>query len=482
MNAKATPLNPARMVVDIKRFGLLKIAVFLTIIQIGIFIRLVRIPALTMWSDEYHTFEIVKIPLTQILTGQYNELNPPLYFGLLKIFLKIFGKSENVMRSFSLLCAIFSLFLLFLLSRELLKGFFPSIGALLLFTFHPMFIYYSTEIRSYSLLVLLSLISFYCLFKYRNNPKHPIGWVITMTLGLILNLYTHHFGFLVLLGICVVIGLDIVFERKIVRYQYILIIGVIVSIVMFIPGLLLLRNQANAITTDNSNLIPPEIFFQVFTFSFHNPLYEQLLTVIAISALILGLTVLICQKDYRINGLFLVGVILSSMMATLLAYFAKINLLPRYLLGVSYSVFIAMAGTLVLKRDTWINKCIVGIGVLAILLYVFYGIDFAIHTNQENQLVTWKSDWKALSQTIKQLQQSEDTLVITGWDETPILYYLNQSAINSFDFKKAWQNHTFRQYLIIVSKNSQVFPEFEQATLLFEDQSKSIKILRLIAN
>jgi uncharacterized membrane protein len=464
-----------------KRYRLLKIAILLTIILIGIFVRLVRLPALTMWSDEYHTVQIMQIPLTQILTGQYNELNPPLYFGLLKIFLRIFGNSESVMRSFSLLCAIFSLFFFFLLSRELLKGFFPSIGALLLFTFHPMFIYYSTEIRSYSLLVLLGLISIYSLLKYRNNPKHPLGWLITMTLGLILSLYTHHFGFLILLVICVVTGLDIIFQRKIVRYQFYLIIGIIVSIVMYIPGLLILRNQANTITT-SSNLYPPDVFFQVFAFSFHHPIYEQFLIIIAISALILGLTVLITQKDYRINGLFLAGAILASIIATLLAYFAKINLLPRYLLGVSYSALIAVAGTLVIKRDTWINRCIVGIGVLAILLYVIYGIDFTLHTNQENQLVTWKSDWKALSQTIKQLQQSKDTLVITAWDETPVLYYLNQSALISIDYKKAWQNHTFPQYLIIVSINSQEYPEFKQATLLYEDKSKSIKILRLIAN
>jgi uncharacterized membrane protein len=72
----------------------------------------------------------------------------------------VFGDSEMAMRSLSLFFAVLSLPLFFMLAECVLKAFIPSVAALTLMAFHPMLIYYSVEIRSYSLLVLLGLLSF----------------------------------------------------------------------------------------------------------------------------------------------------------------------------------------------------------------------------------------------------------------------------------------------------------------------------------
>ena len=453
------------------------------VVFMGIAIRLIRLPWLTVWSDEYHTINTIQMSFLQIFSGQLpGEYNPPLYFGLLRFYLKVAGNSEIAMRSFSVLFSIATIILFYLLAKELLIDFIPIIGALLIFSFHPMYVYYADEIRSYALLTFSGLFSFLCFIKYRNNSDHSIKWLALLFLSLTFGIYIHYFGFLILISLGAAIMIDILRTRTFTRVSKYSLLIILISILAFIPGIELLLHQVQSYPTNTQNLVQPQVFFQIITFSIHHPEYEPVLLFIGIASLILGLSVLIKQKIHRVAGYFLGSALFFALLALLIAYFAKINLLPRYLLGVSPLVIIASAGTLTLKGKSWGEKFIFGTGLVLTLFYVWYGVDFVMHTNQENQFATWKSDWKQVSFEIKSNQLKNELFMITAWDQNPVQYYLNQTAASNTDILKNSEKQGINSYLVIESQNTDPNFSIENAKTIYEDRTKSIRILRVYVN
>ncbi|MFH0863587.1 MAG: glycosyltransferase family 39 protein [Candidatus Gottesmanbacteria bacterium] len=118
-------------------------------------------------------------PLINITKLAMSDFNPPLYYFILHLWMKIFGESEIVLR---LLSFIFHLLLLLIVYKFSQKLKFSRLNSycLLLTTFlNPMLIYYSFEIRMYSLLALLATSSMYFFFT-----KNWILYILSSALGL----------------------------------------------------------------------------------------------------------------------------------------------------------------------------------------------------------------------------------------------------------------------------------------------------------
>lgn len=163
----------------------------------------------------------------------------------MNVWISVFGDSEFAVRLPSAMFGSFSIIAIFAAGRTLFNKNTGLIAALILATsiFH---ITYSQEARSYSMLTLLSLISCYYFLKIISSQKKLFlaGYAISS----ILLLYTHYYGTLI------IATQNIFFFTNLLRARAIGELSLknwlslqLLLVLLFLPGLLILLNQAYAI-------------------------------------------------------------------------------------------------------------------------------------------------------------------------------------------------------------------------------------------
>jgi len=106
------------------------------------------------WTLDNFEYPTGREPLTATTTPLY----PPLYFFLLKLWTAVLGTSVSSCRAFSLMFAVWSIYLIYRLGAELYSES-EGMWASLLLTFSNFHLYYATEIKMYSMVLALSLLS-----------------------------------------------------------------------------------------------------------------------------------------------------------------------------------------------------------------------------------------------------------------------------------------------------------------------------------
>ena len=172
------------------------------IITIGLIITLIvgiilRFKGLTFQSDWYdELFSITASMPDRSFWSMYNitvkDVHPPLYQSLLWVWYHIFGFTEFSGRALSATIGTIGIIAVYFLGKEFFNrevGLYAAIVA----SMNYFLIYYSQETRSYSLLFLLSTISYIYFIKVLTeyNKKNFILYLLS-TLALV---YTHYFGF-----------------------------------------------------------------------------------------------------------------------------------------------------------------------------------------------------------------------------------------------------------------------------------------------
>jgi uncharacterized membrane protein len=120
-----------------------------------------------------------------------SDTNPPVYYLLLNIWTRALGTGDVALRSFSVLWAVLTVPLLWLVAREVGdEG--VAWSASIFFTFSPVSIYYSAEGRMYSLLWFVgTLLVWLTLMVARRGPRLPLwlGWTTVGAAGLLVHYF-----------------------------------------------------------------------------------------------------------------------------------------------------------------------------------------------------------------------------------------------------------------------------------------------------
>jgi hypothetical protein len=147
------------------------------------------------WDDEIFSIRTAASLPAMADTFRRYENNMCLYYLLLHGWMACFGDGELATRSLSLLFSIGSLFVFARLARRFLPDGYAFLAGLVL-VINPLFLLYSIEVRSYSLLLFLNLGATYLFtrlldrFSYRD--------IILYGFFLLAAVYAHYFGFLLL--------------------------------------------------------------------------------------------------------------------------------------------------------------------------------------------------------------------------------------------------------------------------------------------
>ncbi len=208
-------------------FTWLKIFITITLV-LGICFRLINIDRKVYWYDETITsLRIVSYTrgeFKELISNQgtisiaelqqYQDINPekntinlisslardnpehlPIYFVLLRWWVKLFGNSVTVIRNFSAITSLLIFPCIYWLCRELFGKSLIGWVAISLTAISPILVLYAQEARAYSLFSVVVLLSNIALLQaMRINTKRT--WQIYIA-SLIFALYTHLFSVLV---------------------------------------------------------------------------------------------------------------------------------------------------------------------------------------------------------------------------------------------------------------------------------------------
>ncbi len=137
----------------------------LLITILGLVLRLI-LSGQSFWLDEGASLMFAKLSLPQLVDAIKTDFHPPIFYSLLHFWLPLAGRTEWLIRLPFIIIATAAVPALYLLCREIFgpKSPIPVISALFL-AFNPLHIYYSQELRMYSLVTLLVILSWYYLIK-----------------------------------------------------------------------------------------------------------------------------------------------------------------------------------------------------------------------------------------------------------------------------------------------------------------------------
>jgi hypothetical protein len=192
-----------------------RLAIVLAIVVAGAWLRFAHLANHALWVDEIITLERAVLPLGDILAslrlqGPINitaDYCPPLYHLLLHLALNL-GRTDAIAKLPGILCGLGTLFLVYRLTRD----FFSTRNAVIvsiLISCSSFMVYYSRDIRPFSLFVLLSLGALYVFWKAIHNGMF-LSWTTyaVLSAGALYTLYVYPMNLVGLGAYLLVTGLS----------------------------------------------------------------------------------------------------------------------------------------------------------------------------------------------------------------------------------------------------------------------------------
>ncbi len=157
------------------RLSLVSFIGLVLIILLALGLRLYRLDAQSLWYDEAFSVYLARMDLAEITARTAADVQPPLYYYLLHGWITLFGEGEAVLRGLSLLFGVLTVPLIYLVGRQLFRSRLAGVLAALLVAVSPLHLWYGQELRMYTLLTFLCLLSSYFLLLRvgRTSPLTP---------------------------------------------------------------------------------------------------------------------------------------------------------------------------------------------------------------------------------------------------------------------------------------------------------------------
>ena len=156
-----------------------------------------------LWLDEALTVNIARLPVGAMFRALRHDGAPPLFYLLLHGWMDMAGTGDVAARALPGLFSVASLPLMGLVGRRLVGGGattptgpaarWVSWAGVLLLASSPFAIHYATEVRMYSLVILLVLAGFLALDTLRQRSSWPASVGLGLVTGLLL--LTHYWAF-----------------------------------------------------------------------------------------------------------------------------------------------------------------------------------------------------------------------------------------------------------------------------------------------
>jgi len=211
------------------------------IIVAGLFIRMYHLGQESLWMDEGHSIRVASLSLPHIIGNLSGDFHQPLYFIVLHGWINIFGDSEFSARFLSVLCGVLSIWMIFRVGRLLFDKETGILSGVLLCV-SGFNIYYSQEVRMYSPVTFLTLLSMYYFIKLLQQKSFLNSGKYLLFTALLF--YTHHVGIYIIAAQNIYVVTSALFFSKSSEISLKRWLGLQVAlIVIFAPWIWILLSQ-----------------------------------------------------------------------------------------------------------------------------------------------------------------------------------------------------------------------------------------------
>lgn len=368
----------------------------------------------SLWLDEAISANVAKMPIGEILKSfSIHDFHPPLYYWFLNIWTNIFGSRVVFLRLSSILFSLVTIYFIYLIGKKIKDQKTGFLAALILAT-NPLFVYFSQELRMYSMATMWLIIGFYYFIKIRSakltiNIKDLVMFNLMMALA-----FGTFYGSIFLIASFAIYWLI----KKEWKLFWLTNIGVGVAILILSPLLLTqIRNSKimlgqvsnwilvlGKVNLKNLLLIP--LKFSIGRISFLPKIFYYLVGG-GWSLIILALLFLKKKKESNWLKIFLILpiilAIIFSIKSPLLQYFRFLYLVP------------IMALILAINIDkNWQKMMVGGVFLIFTLIYLF-------HPNYHRE--DWKGVVKEISDGRCQISDDKCQIYMIGSFGDPIKFY-----------------------------------------------------------
>lgn len=187
-----------------------------SIILVALIIRLYKLDYPTLWLDEATTYSMASASVQRLFSEDiYIETSPPIYYLLQHLWM-YFGDDRFTMRVLPTLFGTLTVVMTWALARPFMGSKVALLSALLLAT-GPMFIHYSREIRSYSMLAFFSTATLACIVNLLHRHienKLKSDWTLWVLYSISCTIAIHSHNSAILLPVLMVIGAALLIATK----------------------------------------------------------------------------------------------------------------------------------------------------------------------------------------------------------------------------------------------------------------------------
>ncbi len=165
----------------------------LGITLLGLILRLICInKADGLWNDEYVSYMIAATPFSDgFIDAVKSQCHMPFYYLYLKFFMTLFGQSDLLLRLTSVIAGVIAIPIMYLVGKE--RDDYTADLCAGITAISSFLIYYSQEVRLYSILFLLSALSLLYTIKAIKYPNKKNFIIYALCNFMIL--FTHTIGF-----------------------------------------------------------------------------------------------------------------------------------------------------------------------------------------------------------------------------------------------------------------------------------------------
>lgn len=171
----------------------------MALVVIAFALRAVALEGQSLWYDEGVSAYLTTLPWDALTRWTADDIQPPLYYYLLKLWCTAAGRTEGALRWPSVLFSTLTVPLAAVLGQRLFSRRAGLIAGLL-FALSPLYIWYAQEARNYALLMFLTLLSSTLLYSAWVGKSARKGWGIWLAYALATSaaLYIHYFAWFML--------------------------------------------------------------------------------------------------------------------------------------------------------------------------------------------------------------------------------------------------------------------------------------------
>lgn len=375
---------------------------------IGILIRLIGLGEQCIWIDEAFAIQAAQAPLGDVL--MVADPTPPLYYTLLHFWIKMVGNNATTVRLLSVLFGGLSIPAIYFTATKLLNRT-AGLTAAVLLTLSPANIYLSQLARTYSLLLLLSIVSMYLYLSLLERPNWKrIAFYVLCT---ILLVYCHVFAWFIVIAQ----NLHFLYRNRLSLFtkKWWWIVIQTIPVALFFPWFF------RYITTRNDHgWIDGFHFYQLRDLLFNVFVGPSEITP-GLVPLIPFVLLLLWRRSRR--GVLYVWLLAPIVVPALISIFITPIFTPKYIFYITVPLYILLGDALTQLR---FRRTAISVAAL-----------FFLGCTINQQIREMNDPWDRAIEYVQKYKTDEPILLIMDYETLPFTYNYDRELFNNPDFDTA---------------------------------------------